>query len=420
MESKVEVFEFSGPKNSWRRHQTWLQIAMTKRRRTNKAFAFKTKRAIFGDLLSGAFHSKLAYTAYLVRNGTRLRSIITYLGHIPFLDSFLELFFWLRIQRNSNLEALINKVAPDIVIVVSTGAEPLLAEMQKIGQLPCPWVFLPDNWDNVFTKSIFRHRPDEFWVWSEQQLEHLNRTFGVENLKIQIIGSSRFSYEARRNFSPVKSRMARDSAAMKILYAGQESPHDEISDLMWIVKVLKLNTFSNIEQFEILYRPHPTARARSSESKHLVQLVESCSSDSKILIEIVTHGQDLRRRQNEDVMSAIRNVDVVIGAPTTLLLESLFYDVPAAVLLRDDGIHRTSSGRIWHHYLHFLPLEDFPQFQVIEEQTELISFLESFNVKQDLISEKNLKYFIGNYSQPYYVNLVKAIEEALNLEEYSF
>jgi hypothetical protein len=419
MESKVEVFEFSGPKNSWRRHQTWLQVAMAIRRRSNKAFAFKTKRAIFGDLLSGAFQSKFAYAVYLIRNGTRLRSIITYLGHIPCLGSYLEHFFWLRIQRNSNLEALISKVAPNIVIVVSTGAEPLLAEMQKIGQLPCPWVFLPDNWDNVFTKSIFRYRPDEFWVWSEQQLEHLNRTFGANILTIKNVGSSRFSYEARGNFSPVKRRINRDSAAMKILYAGQESPHDEISDLIWITNVLKLYTSSKIDHFKILYRPHPTARARSGKSKPFIQLVESCSLNSKVHIEMIAHGQDLSRRQNKNVMSAIRNVDAVIGAPTTLLLESLFYNVPAAVLLREDGIHRTSSGRIWHHYLHFLPLENFPKFQVIKEQAELMSFLERLNVKQSLIPEKSLGYFIGNYSQPYYLNLIKAIEETLNHEEYS-
>jgi len=414
IDSKVTTFSFPGPKDSWMRHQLWLQIAMVRRRKNNKSFAFKTRRALLGDFKYSSFHSFCNYLKYILKTFFRFRSIITLISMIPLLGTYLESFTWSRIPKNSHLESLVGKVAPTLIVVVSTGSEPLLAELQKIQNLPCKWIFIPDNWDNVFTKTIFRKNPSEFWVWSEQQKEYIVRTNIAESDKIRIIGSSRFSLEARTLTIPAANTLPRSPEKLKLLYAGQESPHDEISDLIWIYESLIQHSSNLNKQIELQYRPHPTARPRSILAGKIAQLERVVVPNSNFRILPINHDQKLIYRQNQNVGESLLCVDAVIGAPTTLLLESLFYGVPSAVLLRNDNLHRTSSGNVWNSYLHFSSLTRIADFSIISREIDLLNFIQKLLFDRVLISESHLEYFVGNYSKPYFINIVNALNAVID------
>ena len=414
--SHVKIEKFSGSKKSWERHQLWLQISMARRRKTNKSFAFKTRRALLGEFTYRSFPTIFHYLIYLAKLVFRSRSMITLISMIPKLGSLLETISWNLIPKNVALESLIREIDPSLIVVVSTGSEPLLAELQKIQHLNCKWILLPDNWDNVFTKTIVRHLPYEFWVWSEQQRGHLIGAKIAEDSEVRVVGSSRLSLEAKSYLAPRINLSGRNPYEMRVLYAGQESAHDEISDLVWIYRTLtKLHLIIGL-RVEIVYRPHPTARPRSTRAHKYELLHELANLNSEIGFTFISHESNLIHKQNQNVAESLSAIDLVIGAPTTLLLESLFYGIPSAVILRNDHLHRTSSGNVWLHYLHFSDLERVPNFHKIMDESDLVSLFQEFKSGRTPKDKSMLEYFTGPALNPYSENLMHAIDSTLARE----
>ena len=73
---------------------------------------------------------------------------------------------------------------------------------------------------------------------------------------------------------------------------------------------------------------------------------------------------------DEEFLNAILQADVVVGAPTTLILEALAIHKKCVLDLTNDGFHRTSAGNSasWHtHMLDLTQIEELPQGKNTDE-----------------------------------------------------
>ena len=74
-------------------------------------------------------------------------------------------------------------------------------------------------------------------------------------------------------------------------------------------------------------------------------------------------------------MSDVLDADVVIGPPTTFLLETMLIGIPTLIDLTNDGIHRTTSSNSAKKYLHikqFVSMLDKITFRNTDQIRDLI------------------------------------------------
>ena len=117
-----------------------------------------------------------------------------------------------------------------------------------------------------------------------------------------------------------------------------------------------------VGSIEVHYRPHPGPLPRYDGSTITNSNIE------------ITSYKDLKRTampdMDEEFLNAILQADVVVGAPTTLILESLAIRKKCVLDLTNDGYHRTSAGNsaLWHtHMIDLTDIKELPRGNTIDE-----------------------------------------------------
>lgn len=393
--SVVDVKYFNGRKDSWIRHQMWVQVAMALRSRKYPAFRHKTAILMLGNLRRKAFPTHMAFCGYLLSHLFRVRNVGVIFAFVPVFGRVIERFFWSLVPANHELEALIETVRPDYLVVVSNGQEPLLAEVQKINAMRNRWVFLPDNWDNLFTKSILREMPLEFWVWGEQQRMQVHQLYDRQNPKVRLIGSSRILEKPLAQFRR-GAMYAKEEGVIRILYAGKEAPHDEVKDLLIMVKTICETELFNGVSFEVTYRPHPSAKSRSKEAYKLSTVFDFLlDKQSLCSLRIDSTSSGFLPTHNAKLRNSIMHFDYVIAQPTTLLIESLAMGVMTFVVVTDDALHRSNSLSQWKVFGHFRGLDSISGLRLILDFEDLPKFLLNLSDETLNISPRQIEYFTG-------------------------
>ena len=400
------VINIKGNQSALNRYHNWLLISMQIQRKQSKAFVEKTKRLLLGNLTKeGLGRNWFIYLAYVASNLFRLRSVFSILGLVPILGQAIRGLLWMLVIRNEDLEALLEKNEPHLIIVVSNGQEPMLAEVQKIRSLQNSWIFLPDNWDNVFTKCLFESLPRTFWVWSEQQKSFLISNRAVSPQKIQILGSSRMRNSRLLESQKLALRTSL-SPNIKLAYLGQEAPHNETSDLRTILKSCAWANLHFGSKFEVHYRPHPTARPRSERCIDATQLLkqEEFLGFASLIIHRDESLAPLRSIKNKSNYDFLASMNIVLGAPTTMLLEAVTIGLPTGVFLSDDKWHRSSSFQQWNHMPHFNGMNDLVNFHILNNEADVKRFLEDFiRPKKSSSGDKSslVEFFTGPLDDGY-------------------
>lgn len=413
--SNFPVINIRGEDSSFSRFQNWLQVSMQIHKRQSIAFVEKTRRITLGNLTRKGFgRSWLHYIAYLASNVIRFRTIFTLLGCVPFLNIAIAELLWKLVPENKELKFLLEFEKPDLVIVVSTGQEPLLAEVQKIRSAKNSWVFLPDNWDNIFTKCLFKHQPQAYWVWSQQQKFFLISNRKIPSNKIHLLGSSRMRSN-RFLANQKKSSNVNQSTKFKIAYLGQEAPHNEVQDLAILLMCCEWAKERFNKDFEVHYRPHPTARPRSRRSMDSSQtfLLEELLGHANLVLHRIDSPSPLRILENESNYVFLNSMDIVIGAPTTMLLEAVALGIPTGVFVSDDQMHRSSSFRQWKFMPHFNGLEGIHNLFVISNEFDIRSLVEQvINDANTNLRERDIlvEYYTGPLDDRYTEKLRELIK----------
>lgn len=103
----------------------------------------------------------------------------------------------------------------------------------------------------------------------------------------------------------------------------------------------------------VRYRPHP-AGPNVLKSDQTLSVELSLGSESRRLSNGGLPPLDLAYCDD------LNWADIVIGLPTTFILESLPSRLPVIVDYTHDGLHSTSPGYLWFKYAHMRQLVDLP------------------------------------------------------------
>lgn len=245
-----------------------------------------------------------------------------------------------------------------------------------------------DNWDHLTAKAIYIERPDFITVMGTRCVEHAINIHKFKPEQVLPFGLPRFDfYKSSLKTLPKLSH----DLPKRILYCGVSLAHSEIEIVNYLAQYFAANLESGALQIE--YRPHPGPHKRFNHSPPLDPRVKK-----------TIHG-DLSRTSmpdmNQEFLHSLTSAQVVIGPPTTIILEAMLIGRPCILDLTDDGYHRATaaiSARRLTHILDLKYISNLPVANTVDQLTFQVEQLLGSNVA---LSQNELSY-LCDLSKPLY------------------
>ena len=334
-------------------HLIWLDA-----QRTNVSFRTKYIREFIGDVK--IWQPQLNLAPRLLHALERIWEISRRFLKPKFLLTFfpptrkLGIRLLLNHLNRFDLSGLPDFSRNRLVIFPSIGYEPgswLLFE--RIRAQGSKSLVAIDNWDNVSSKSIYIRKPNFISVPGPKSAETARELHGFSNEQILEWGMPKFDV--------LRSQLESSDSLRRILYVGYSQPHDEHRSLDTILKV------TSERDVEVSYRPHPLR-------KH-TKFTEASKLDSQVQIRGKS-GAEMRSTGGHPPLDSsytedLEWADLVVGPPTTLLLEALFLGKPVVVDATRDSHHRSSGYYALHGYKHMQELLTVPGIRIAEDYIQL-------------------------------------------------
>ena len=334
-------------------HLIWIDA-----RRTNVSFRTKYIREFIGDVK--IWQPTLSLRSRVLHALGRIWEVSFRFLKPKFLLTFFpptrKLGIWFLANRLSkfDISQLPDFSRHSLVIFPSIGYEPgswLLFE--RIRAQGSRSLVAIDNWDNVSSKSIYIRKPSFISVPGPKSAETARELHGFSNEQILEWGMPKFDI--------LRSQLKSSDSLRRLLYVGYSQPHDELRSLETVLRV------ASEKDVEVSYRPHPLR-------KH-TRFTEESSLDSRIQIRGKS-GSEMRSTGGHPPLDSsyaadLEWADLVVGPPTTLLLEALFVGKPIVVDATLDSHHRSSGFYAFHGYKHMQELLTVHGIRIAEDYIQL-------------------------------------------------
>ena len=239
----------------------------------------------------------------------------------------------------------------DVIVVASLAQEPAIDSL--LGALKgrgVPWGFVLDNWDNLTSKIIFTGDEEFITVMGKSSVRLGTKIHNLSASKFWPLGLPRL--EPYRLRPELWTHFKPGQLKYNVLYVGYSVRHDEVHS---INALRRLSNEMGVE-VNIRYRPHPGGpRDVLNGSVELEDGIELSLSED---------GERLRYGGlpplDETYFDDIRWSDIVVGPPTTLVLEALLTGRPVILDLNDSGNLRTNPASTSQNYEHIQELLTIP------------------------------------------------------------
>ena len=223
-----------------------------------------------------------------------------------------------------------------------------IAESRNIGLKS---IVAIDNWDNLTSKSVYVVIPDYITVMGDRCVEHANQIHGFKPQSVLTFGLPRF--DAHRRHLGI-GKQSNKKQKLRVLYAGFSLAHSEKRVVDAIANHLDAKFGSG--SIEVHYRPHPIPIKRLDDYEITNENVFTFKHQNLLRTGLPA--------MDESFISAIDNADVVVGAPTTLMLEAMLLGRPCLIDLTTDPYHRTTASNAATHFLHMRDLLAVPDLHI--------------------------------------------------------
>ena len=329
-------------------------------RRKSPSFIFWHKRYVLGDALwfpkYGDFNFKSKNAALGVFQLTKkiIKNFKYFLEFAVPMKAFRTSLQIDRLPQSSLLERELQKYK--VVLLQGVGTEPeVLPILLACKKLQITTVLVIDNWDCLTSKNVLPVLPDYVTVLGEIDRNNAVNIHGFSYDRIWAIGMPKLI--SLTSVHSIDSQPAKKN----ILYLGFSLPHAEkkyLNSLMVELSNLDINF-----DFELSYRPHPAQKQRLYDEELSEKIVQIESKSLNLNAGLPSLDQSY--------CDSLLQYDLVIGTPTTLLLECMLLGIPSLCDLSDDGIHRTTASRSSQSYLHLIDLFSLELVQVATSTKEM-------------------------------------------------
>ena len=257
-----------------------------------------------------------------------------------------------------------------------------------------------DNWDNLTSKSVYVVKPDYLTVMGERCVEHANVIHDFATQRVLAFGLPRFDGHRKFLATGVKPITR---AKRRIMYAGFSLAHSEKRVVDAIANHLDEKFGSG--SIEVLYRPHPAPIRRLDDYE-----IENTN--------VVTFNHDSLGRiglpaMDESFINSLNSADIVVGAPTTLMLEAMLLGRPCLVDLTTDPYHRTTAANAAKHSLHMQDLLAIPNLHIGNTIEEILAGIDELLTKDSRVVDYDIDH-LYNTADALYGELFLAFLSAQN------
>lgn len=388
--------------STYLRRLSWVRF-----RKRSSSFKFWLKRTFFGDILwwpAGLvgreriphLYQRLRYTAWAIT-----KNKMTLLCFLPLFRFVMQPYLMSQLNQVNALPEGLDQ-SWDLLIVPTNNGEArnteYLAHARRIG---LPTLLAVDNWDNLTSKSVFVIQPDYVTVMGDQCIDHAVQIHEFERSSILPIGLPRF--DAYRNNESSSHSTTKSDKIIRILYLGLSLPHaedlvvDQIADFC----ERKYGT----DQIEVKYRPHPlqVPRMRGIKIRNTRVHVTNYSGDKQF-------NRTGMPAMNSEYIDEMANASIIIGAPTTMILEAMLLNKACIVDLTDDLTHRTTAKRAAENYVHMRDLVGIEGLWIAKTVAEITEgIVHWISAEKSGLGKYNLDKFVNRDVNSYGKQLSKFI-----------
>ncbi|MBN1897478.1 MAG: CDP-glycerol glycerophosphotransferase family protein [Spirochaetes bacterium] len=265
--------------------------------RKNALTFFRLASMISRKNMNSTYRHKIRELLVLSKNIHRLKNTLKALVLI-LASSFLDLEKWIRKMESyfplqEKAVQLLDRFKPDLVFSSTVIHETLDIEIIKAArQKGIRTMMFVASWDNLTTKGLFLHKPDNLLVWGEEDKRSAIREHGFREDQIEITGTPHFDMyfdkrliEKRKKF--LKKRGIPASKKV-IMFAG--TTFSKFAEEPLIVQKLAQYYLDKNPDVLFWYRPHP--RAIKQFNINDLKKYSNVYIDEKILEKIEMNEQD--------------------------------------------------------------------------------------------------------------------------------
>jgi hypothetical protein len=351
----------------------------------SSSFPIQLRTLLFGDY---RIKSKETFNYFLRRvfgPQKLLYFLISLLGFLRVSEILLDKILGMRLSQINQFNEILSTIKPNILLVHSSGYDNISFLLKYVKKdLQIKIISVVNNWDNPSSKGFFGKEIDHVALWNHQQLNHVEKISGLNQELLSVIGSvtADKAYLKYGNFSIVPRT---EPTPRKLLYIGQQSKYDEVSDVINIAKIIRAGTTS---YDKVIYRPHPMSFYKLKQIKSRMENLTG--------IEI----------NNESEIN-LSQFEGIITLPTTFLLEILLCKKPAILYIPENKNFRKSPAVMWR-YKHFDPLRDENPICIAKSFNEIIKYVTGGLPNQQRFLSDNLNILFPRYNSSY-INRVDSL-----------
>lgn len=323
-----------------------------------------------------------------------LKTKSTFWFLVPFKKKLLHILSN-RIPQNKKILSVLGHY--DFVIIHSSGVDKYTSIIcNTLSKSKTLSLIVAENWDNLTSKQVMLFKPNFVTSIGDIDFENIKRIHGFTDSQVLSIGLPKLYF-----LKDVNRNVNRTEDDFKIYYVGFYLPHDEINLLNNLVEEIAQSGV----KATIFYRPHPKQAVRLSNrilDQRIVKISHSINHSTGLM--------DLNDAYKEDLL----NADLVIGPPTTLILEAMIAKCPVLIDLTDDRVHRTTARKAATEYLHIKDFVRVFKDLTFHEISELIPMIQQLvDQNSRVINYKDLSKVVTDDTFMYGLKLSEFIEEKL-------
>ena len=319
----------------------------------SNSFSIQLRTIIFGNYRIRSIETLIYFLRHIVKNKSLTCIFFSFLGFLKISESLIDRLLAFNLPEIRILNCIIERNRPHAFVLLTSGYDHisfLLNYIEKQNAMKI--IYLINNWDNPSSKGFINNRADHVALWNSQQADHIYSISGFDKKLMTVVGShtadsAYLKYGDLHVSSKVKSNNSR-----QLLYIGQQSKYDEITDIINISNLLKNES---CKYTKLVYRPHPFSAHKLKQTT------------SKLI--------------NQDGFEVNLNSDLdlteyagIIALPTTFILEVILSKVPAILYLPKNNIFRKNPHSMWQ-YKHFDTLRNNNPMIMAENFNTLKNFI---------------------------------------------
>ena len=306
--------------------------------------------------------------------------------------------FYKKNQINKKIFEFVKNLNPDIGIYYAQGENHGFIEfIRACKKLKIKTVQIIENWDNLSAKNISNPRPDFLVTLSKQQKDIAEKIHKFSSDKIFVLGSKKYDnfFELRNSNYQLEIKSKYILFLEGWVWTDQEKMFDALDKFISKEKMLN--------GIKILYRPHPLR----NENYNLVNLkkYKNIILDPQMKYAYENNYFNLKNIPNEKYYaSLIKNAEMIICGPTSMILESLILKKKILVLAFKSKDYYSNynfiKNMINYDYLKFIPSIKI-NYSLNDIQNDIMEIYRQNDDSDKKEIDKCLRYLIHNNELSY-------------------